>query len=37
MTTLRIVIKVTRKLTNEINKNRIRDVAAWLNHAQDAN
>lgn len=37
MTTLRIVIKVSRKLTNEVNRNRILDVARWLNHAQDAN
>lgn len=34
MAALRIVITVTSKLTKEINKNRILDVAGWLNHAQ---
>lgn len=37
MAILSIVIKVTRKRTNEINKNRILDVAGYLNHAWDAN
>lgn len=34
---LRIVIKETRKLTNEISEHGTLDVAGWLNHAQDAN
>lgn len=37
MATLRIVIKITRKLTNEINKNIILDFAERLHHAQNAN
>ena len=37
MATLRIILQVTRKLINEINKNRILDVAGWLNPAQDVN